>query len=106
MSTELPTLGRLLPEGEGRRDAVHVAIAPVTAGMSLRPGDHFTLAADGTAIAAPPGKGIGYVDPELLDVVRKGQRFWGCLYHGTVTSLRHIWTHPAFTPRVPGGDQS
>ena len=36
------------------------------------------------------------MDPFLSDPVQPGQRYWLCLYPQTVTTLRHVWTHPAF----------
>lgn len=99
-----PTLGTLIPDGDRRRDAIHVAVAPVTAGTSLRPGQHVGFAPAGqTEVVGPvePGESIGLVDPFLTDEVPSGQRFWLFLYPNTVTSLRHVWTHPAFAPKVP-----
>lgn len=83
------------PDATARRDAVHVAVAPVEAAVLLLPGQRVGIADDGRAI--PCGKPIGVVDPFLADVVRPGQRFWLCLFPNTVTSLRHDWTHPAFS---------
>lgn len=92
-----PKLGELLIGGE-KRDAVHIAIAPVVAGESLLPGDHVGFLVDGTVGEQDdPTKNIGIVDPFLRFGIRKGKEFWLFLYPNTVTSLRHVWTHSAFT---------
>lgn len=101
----VPNLGET-PADDARRDAVHVAVAPVIAGMPLRPGMHIELRA-GVAVGDsedglyPNFKPIGVVDPFLRRIVQKDERFWIFLYPNTVTSLRHVWSHPAFGIRVP-----
>ena len=102
---ETPTLGRLI-EGDARRDAVHVAIAPVTAGETVHPGQHVGFLADGTVGDVDPRDRIGVIDPFLKNVVLSGWRCWLCLYPNTVTSLRHVWQHPAFktTPTKEQGN--
>ncbi|MBA4062446.1 MAG: hypothetical protein C0501_01830 [Isosphaera sp.] len=103
-----PVLGSLVTDGDRRRDAVHVAVAPVTAAEALDPGQHVGFAPAGQAEVvgpADPGRGVGVVDPFLTAPVRPGERFWLFLYPNTVTSLRHVWTHPAFAPRVPAGKE-
>lgn len=77
------------------RDAIHIAMAPVVAAERLQPGQHIGLLDDGRACASD--KPIGIVDPFLVDAVLPGHRLWLFLYPGTVTSLRHDWTHPAFS---------
>lgn len=96
----LETLGTLIDDTQ-KRDAIHLAVAPVVAGEPLRPGDHITVT-DGVATATEVGEGLGIVDPFLSGKVFTGQRFWFVLYPRTVQSLRHVWTHPAFpdTPSV------
>lgn len=79
---------------EQHRDAIHVAIVPMVAGMMLSPGQHVSIAPDRTAYA---GKNpIGVVDPFLSCDVKNKQTFWLFMYPNTVTNLRHDWTHPAF----------
>lgn len=92
MSEKIP-LGQLI-DGEGSRDAVHVAIAPMIAGERLTPGQHIGISDDGKASAA--ASHIGVVDPFLTSEVQAGSKFCLCLYPGTIKSLRHVWTHPAF----------
>lgn len=81
------------------RDAVHVAIAPVKAGEMLHSGQRVCFASEAYNIAVAlfgERKAIGIVDPFLQQSVREGQTFWLFLFPGTITALRHEWTHPAF----------
>jgi len=87
-------LGKLI-EGEGHRDAIHVAIAPVTAGEKLYPGQHIDVGGEGKR-AYKSGEPIGIVDPFLKEPVYDGEQFYILLYPNTITSLRHHWVHPSF----------
>ena len=99
-----PNLGKLITDGDRRRDAIHIAVAPVTARETLKPGQHIGFVPVGqieTVGMVDAERQIGLVDPFLTETVQPGQRFWLFLYPNTVTSLRHVWTHPAFAPKVP-----
>lgn len=89
----LKTIGQILT-GEHNRDAVHMAVAPVVAAARLVPGDHVGIDSDGKASESAPH--IGIVDPFLRKRVAAGEQFWLMLYPGSIQSLRHEWTHPAF----------
>lgn len=93
-----PTLGKLIEAGQ-QRDAIHIAVAPVIAEHVLAPGVHVGFAVEGNTELVGCGAKVklGVVDPFLKEVVLKGQRFWMFLYPQTITSLRHDWTHPAFS---------
>lgn len=94
-------LGKII-ESPQERDAIHVAVAPVTAAEMLRPGQHAGLDKDGKAVDGELAKlPIGVVDPFLEDAVRPGEGFWLFLYPGTATVLRHDWSHPAFSVMPP-----
>jgi hypothetical protein len=92
----LETLGSIIGENE-KRDAIHLAVDPAIAGEYLEAGDHVTLQG-GVARRVPKGKGLGIVDPFLTVPVNPGNRFWLVVYPRQVTSLRHVWEHPAFAP--------
>lgn len=92
-----PKVGKILNGTEGR-DAIHFALAPVIAGEDLLRGEKVCVES-GLAIARNCGS-IGIVDPFLEEPqVPKGSRFWLFLYPGTITNLRHVWSHPAFPPK-------
>lgn len=92
-----PQLGQLIGDGDRRRDAIHIAVAPVTAAERLTPGQHVGLVEEGNPeLVGPCDDNIGIVDPFLVEGVEPGQRFWLFLYPGSITGLRHVWTHPAF----------
>ena len=104
MSDTISELGHILV-GHYGRDAVHIAVAPVIAAESLKPGEHVGFVsidgatADATNTPLQVGrskKPVGIVDPYLRGSVRPGEQFWLFLYPATITSLRHEWTHPAF----------
>lgn len=94
----LATLGTIIGAGE-KRDAIHLAVEPVIAGENLDPGHHIRVE-NGVAFRATKGLGLGIVDPFLADFVKKGERFWFIMYPREVKSLRHVWTHPAFSDEV------
>lgn len=96
-----PQLGQLITNGDRMRDAIHIAVAPVMASVNLRPGQPIALVQSddghGYSVAdAPASLAQGIVDPFLTEPVTSGQRFWMFLYPGTITGLRHVWTHPVF----------
>jgi hypothetical protein len=90
----LDTLGFVIGPNE-KRDAIHLGVEPVTAGAYLWPGSHIHLL-DGLAHATQPNNSIGIVDPFLLKALDPGDRFWLIVKPREITSLRHVWEHPAF----------
>ena len=93
---DLCVLGEMI-DGDLKRDAIHMAIAPVVADERLAPGQDvgFVDSAnlDRVGQSSDP---IGIVDPFLKNLVFRDQKFWLLLYPNTITSLRHDWSHPAF----------
>lgn len=101
----LNTLGTLIDEKQGR-DAIHLAVEPMIAGEGcLFPGCPIGIGPDGMAYSKGP-KIIGIVDPFLDKDVEQGQRFWMVVYPRTITSLRHVWTHPDLPNENNHSDES
>ncbi len=98
----LETLGTCpIPDNSGR-DAIHLAVEPAIAGCALRPGQGVKIK-QGKAVPSVSMGGedaTGIVDPFLTDYVQAGTKFWFVVLPRTITSLRHVWSHPAF-PEEP-----
>lgn len=89
----LKTLGTIIG-AEEKRDAIHLAVDPVIAYQRLDPGEHVGFLPDGRV--GHCGSPVGIVDPFLRGPVKEGERFWLVVYPRQITSLRHVWSHPAF----------
>lgn len=99
MKDAVATMGGLLPDDVGGRDAVHVAVLSAVAGGKLYPGQDVgfseTTAPNGERVAlASAPKLLGIVDPFIKGAVLPDQRIWVYLYPRTITGLNHQWTHP------------
>lgn len=98
MSTDRPvatdalaTLGMIIDDTQ-KRDAIHLAVLPMQAVTKLFPGQDVGLVPGGAGPSVTP---LGIVDPFLKAPVQAGERFWLILYPRTISSLRHVWSHPA-----------
>ncbi len=92
-----PNVGQLITD-DAYRDAIHIAIIPMTAREELNPGQHVGMI-NNEAYGHHP-EPLGVVDPFLDRAVNPGQRFWLFLYPNTITNLRHVWTHPSFKAKT------
>ena len=91
---KIPKLGSLITEPQ-HRDAIHIAVAPVTAGEDLDVGARIGFTGDAYTVGTN-AEIIGIVDPFLRKKVKQGEMFYMFLLPNTITSLRHEWTHSAF----------
>lgn len=89
----LKTLGTNQLDETAGRDAIHIAVEPVTCDEIVYPSQHVGFL-NGKAITK--GTLVGIVDPFLSSPVQPGQKFWLLVYPRTITSLRHVWEHPEF----------
>lgn len=94
MDETLKLVGRFLSPDQGQRDAVHFAVLPVVMGSDAQPGQRVNVSKVGdTYTATTGGKYHGIVDPFLLGPVVEGDRVFVFLNPGSITGLRHVWTH-------------
>lgn len=94
-------LGELIEGADARRDALHVAVAPVKAGENLAPGDkvQFDPSSSEVQLAQPGKPFVGVIDPFLTTIVEKGRWCWLFVHpDGVRRPMRHEWSHPAFDP--------
>lgn len=100
-----PELGKLIDKPVGR-DAVHAPVFPAVCNGSLNPGDKLRIirgkrVGDNYAVGWLPPTNKEYdavVDPFLTDAIPPGASFYAVLRPGSVTGLRHVYTHPALGP--------
>jgi hypothetical protein len=86
------SLGQIITTPQ-HRDAIHIAVMPVTASEALQPGQRIGLKGYMATPAQDADTTLGIVDPFLREAVQPRQRFWMFLMPNTITSLRHDWTH-------------
>lgn len=92
-------IGHKLTEPQSK-DAIHIAVAPVTASETLYPGQQVGflhgIESDLVCATSPATPALGIVDPFLTEAVAEGEKFFMFLLPNTVTGMRHEWQHPAF----------
>ncbi len=70
-------------------------------------GQHVRIAKDASgrhvAFKEHPEKAIGVIDPFLEFYVMRWERCWLLINPGTITSLRHDWTHSKIDEEVASG---
>ncbi len=92
-------LGKSFTPNNQTKDAIHVAVAPVCLREDMRPGQAVDVSEGYAFINAT--KSIGIIDPFIdATLLKAGTYVWLLLHPGTVTDLRHEWTHPAFPEPV------
>lgn len=107
------SLGKVIPpDAHYLRDAIHIAVMPVVLGEMLFSGAMVKLE-DGFARSANPNDAIGIIDPFLGPGIGydKGTRVWLFILPNTISSLRHVWEHPAIVdeeekPQPPSSEKA
>src|SRR5690606_32222573 len=95
----LETIGKWYVPSEAKRDAVHIAVAPVKPVEDMEPGTRVVFVDDGDTVRvkrAGNAPAIGIIDPFLTAKAMKDWTVWMLLMPRSITGLRHEWSHPAF----------
>jgi hypothetical protein len=97
------------PSRSSTRDAIHVAIIPITVEERCNPGDHVSIQKTknhwtGYEAYNPrknrhPRHTVGIIDPFKSTPVLPNESTWLVLYPDTVTGMKHHWEHPSFEPQ-------
>jgi hypothetical protein len=90
MAENKPILGELLKGGE-ERDAIHIAILPVTSLGYIAAGQRIHVTPDGMADTVREINAVA--DPFLRSQIYPGQKFYALPFPYTIESLRHEWVH-------------
>lgn len=99
-------LGKLCANGTSYRDATHIAVIKCEAVEELLPSQgvyiHCSYSGEYQAWRSNDyGRPkVGIVDPFLAKKVNVGDYFLVVLTPGTVTGLRHTWSHPTIGDEV------
>ncbi len=100
MKDAVETMGNILPDDAGGRDAVHVAVFSAKASEDVVPGQGVCIYTESTPDywvgPAREHEPVGIVDPFLENYVNSGERFWVYIMPRTITALSHKWSHPSF----------
>lgn len=100
MAEYVPNLGHV-PDSQ-RRDAIHVAVIPVTLRTAMAPGTHVgvELRDDEYCASQDTKPHIGVIDPFRQENMDANTRAWLFLYPGTARSLHHVWEHPTLDDKL------
>ena len=91
----------LCPATSGIRDAIHVPVISGVAGGLIGPGDPVKYVSDfGKWYPCEAIDVHGVCNPFGSELVKHGDLLWVMLRPGTITDLKHVWTHPAFENAV------
>lgn len=109
-------IGQIITGQGQQRDAIHIAVVPMKVqeprGRGLYAGTRVKLARGKVDVVRvwdededPEDTCIGIIDPFINTgwnkPVSDGDEIWVFLFPGTITSLRHDWTHPKIPYEVP-----
>jgi len=105
-------VGKILV-GEHHKDAIHIPVMPVFADEIIVPGAKLAKSENPkkqgfrVKTAFHPSDAIGICDPYLRTSTRIDDQFLMFLFPGTVTNLRHDWTHPNIKlPNAPKAEST